>query len=518
MAQNGYNYPSPQNTLQPTDLSSSNNLGNSGVGPAYNAQATPSPAYGGASQGVSSAGIFGAKPNAAPSSPSFGGAATALPSSSAFGNKPNAIPPSSSFGNQAAYGKQPNAPSTFGSGQSFGGQSPYGSQSGAQIPFAGQSGVFGGSQASSGGFNRPSSLGGNVNAGGGNVLSASAAFDRNGDNRGVSSSFDRNDINSGNSASQGGGNDDGSYAGGDYSAIPGTAGVDYTIYSEIPKTSFDCKQQQFPGYYADVEAQCQVFHICALNTTFDFLCPNGTIFSQEHLVCVWWNQFDCNSAPSLYGNNAYIYDYSKTGGSPSAQNDLGSGSQGFDTQGLNYPTAPGQVSQSRPVAPSNPTNTFTSSSRGGGGGGIGAGIGGIGGIVGGIGGIGVPTGPIPSINNNYAGATQVTPRPFVDFNTVQPNLSGLNNLGGSGYQPPFVSPQQANIGPNPYGINQSPTESNLPFQINQSPSGPNAFATSPIPQSGGGSLPQSLDKPNRDSSTGILQSPPSSQYLPVRKS
>lgn len=78
-----------------------------------------------------------------------------------------------------------------------------------------------------------------------------------------------------------------------------------------------------PGYYADVEAQCQVFHICALNTTFNFLCPNGTIFSQEHLVCVWWNQFDCNSAPSLFGNNANIYDYSKNG-----QQSQGS-SQGF---------------------------------------------------------------------------------------------------------------------------------------------------------------------------------------------
>lgn len=62
-----------------------------------------------------------------------------------------------------------------------------------------------------------------------------------------------------------------------------------------------------------------MFHICALNTTFNFLCPNGTIFSQEHLVCVWWNQFDCNSAPNLYGNNAYIYDYSKTGQSQGGQ-------------------------------------------------------------------------------------------------------------------------------------------------------------------------------------------------------
>lgn len=82
-------------------------------------------------------------------------------------------------------------------------------------------------------------------------------------------------------SSQGGsGNsqNDGQYPGGDYSAIPGNPGVDYPVFSEIPQTSFDCKQQQFPGYYADVEAQCQVFHICALNTTFNFLCPNGTIF------------------------------------------------------------------------------------------------------------------------------------------------------------------------------------------------------------------------------------------------
>jgi len=100
---------------------------------------------------------------------------------------------------------------------------------------------------------------------------------------------------------------------GDYSAIPGEPEVDYPIFSEIPETSFDCNQQEYPGYYADVEARCQVFHICALNKTFNFLCPNGTIFSQETLVCVWWNQFDCNSAPGLYANNANLYDNSQVG-------------------------------------------------------------------------------------------------------------------------------------------------------------------------------------------------------------
>ncbi|TMW50051.1 hypothetical protein DOY81_004861, partial [Sarcophaga bullata] len=96
---------------------------------------------------------------------------------------------------------------------------------------------------------------------------------------------------------------------GDFSAIPGVPGVDYPIYSQVPQTNFDCAQQALPGYYSDIEAQCQAFHICALNRTYSFLCPNGTIFSQEVLVCIWWNQYDCASAPSLYANNAFIYDY-----------------------------------------------------------------------------------------------------------------------------------------------------------------------------------------------------------------
>lgn len=149
------------------------------------------------------------------------------------------------------------------------------------------------------------------NQGGGNI--GQSGFGGQNNNFGDSGDFNSN------ANSNGEGN-------GDYSAIPGQPGADYPIYTEIPKTSFDCKNQQLPGYYADVEAQCQVFHICALNRTFDFLCPNGTIFSQEHLVCVWWNQFDCNSAPALFGNNANIYDYSKNGQQNSNQG-------GFSGQG-----------------------------------------------------------------------------------------------------------------------------------------------------------------------------------------
>lgn len=133
---------------------------------------------------------------------------------------------------------------------------------------------------------------------------------------------------------------------GDYSAIPGEPEIDYPIYSEIPETSFDCNQQEFPGYYADVEARCQVFHICALNKTFNFLCPNGTIFSQETLVCVWWNQFDCNSAPGLYANNANLYDNSQQGGQPGAQGGIANDFAGPTGASGPYPAA------GRPQTPS----------------------------------------------------------------------------------------------------------------------------------------------------------------------
>ena len=40
--------------------------------------------------------------------------------------------------------------------------------------------------------------------------------------------------------------------------IPGDPGVDYPVFSEVPDTDFNCAQQEFPGIYTDVEAQCQV--------------------------------------------------------------------------------------------------------------------------------------------------------------------------------------------------------------------------------------------------------------------
>ena len=108
-------------------------------------------------------------------------------------------------------------------------------------------------------------------------------------------------------------------------AVPGVPGEDYPIYSEAPETAFSCDGQvdggewmihiaisfhddYFSGYYADEEAQCQVFHICTADgagglAKYSFLCPNGTLFNQNYFICDWWFNFDCAEAEGLYSLN-----------------------------------------------------------------------------------------------------------------------------------------------------------------------------------------------------------------------
>jgi hypothetical protein len=64
-----------------------------------------------------------------------------------------------------------------------------------------------------------------------------------------------------------------------------------------------------PGYYADVESGCQVFHICSRNSLKlknSFLCPNESIFNQELLTCDWWNNVDCSVSEKYYNLNIGI--------------------------------------------------------------------------------------------------------------------------------------------------------------------------------------------------------------------
>merc|ERR1712224_1032067 len=91
-------------------------------------------------------------------------------------------------------------------------------------------------------------------------------------------------------------------------AIPGVPGEDYPIYAEVPETAFACDGQVDGGYYADGEAECQVFHICTADgagglAKYSFLCPNGTIFNQNYFICDWWFNVDCAQAEDLYSLN-----------------------------------------------------------------------------------------------------------------------------------------------------------------------------------------------------------------------
>lgn len=89
--------------------------------------------------------------------------------------------------------------------------------------------------------------------------------------------------------------------------IFGIPGKDYPNFNEIPKTQFNCDSQLYPGYYADIESDCQMYHICQPGGRKDsFLCANGTIFNQERLVCEWWHNVDCSQAKAKYSVNEAV--------------------------------------------------------------------------------------------------------------------------------------------------------------------------------------------------------------------
>jgi len=94
-------------------------------------------------------------------------------------------------------------------------------------------------------------------------------------------------------------------------AVPGVPGEDYPIYAEVPESGFACDGQVDGGYYADPEAECQVFHICTADgagglAKYSFLCPNGTVFNQNYFICDWWFNFDCAEAETLFSKNDEI--------------------------------------------------------------------------------------------------------------------------------------------------------------------------------------------------------------------
>uniref|UniRef100_A0A182WC56 Chitin-binding type-2 domain-containing protein n=1 Tax=Anopheles minimus TaxID=112268 RepID=A0A182WC56_9DIPT len=87
--------------------------------------------------------------------------------------------------------------------------------------------------------------------------------------------------------------------------------VDYPAYDKIPSgLTFRCADRQ-PGYYADIETRCQVWHWCLpTGYMFSFLCPNGTVFNQ---VSISFKPLGLKVIPKVLHSNYHTVLFSSAG-------------------------------------------------------------------------------------------------------------------------------------------------------------------------------------------------------------
>ncbi|XP_017109997.2 uncharacterized protein ckd [Drosophila bipectinata] len=71
--------------------------------------------------------------------------------------------------------------------------------------------------------------------------------------------------------------------------------------------SFDCKRRSV-GFYADMEYNCQIFHMCdEEGNRIPHLCANETSFNQEYRICDWDYNFNCTESPKWFYLNELTY-------------------------------------------------------------------------------------------------------------------------------------------------------------------------------------------------------------------
>ncbi|XP_054157580.1 U-scoloptoxin(01)-Er1a-like [Oppia nitens] len=81
-------------------------------------------------------------------------------------------------------------------------------------------------------------------------------------------------------------------------------------WADLPDTEFhfDCKNRAI-GFYADMEFNCQVFHICdAFGRRVSMICPNETAFNQEYRVCDWEYNVNCPDSETFFYLNDLTYE------------------------------------------------------------------------------------------------------------------------------------------------------------------------------------------------------------------
>ncbi|XP_055383542.1 U-scoloptoxin(01)-Er1a isoform X2 [Condylostylus longicornis] len=71
--------------------------------------------------------------------------------------------------------------------------------------------------------------------------------------------------------------------------------------------SFDCTHRPV-GFYADIEYNCQIFHMCdEEGNRIPHLCANETSFNQEYRICDWDYNFNCTESSKWFYLNELTY-------------------------------------------------------------------------------------------------------------------------------------------------------------------------------------------------------------------
>ncbi|KAH0946748.1 hypothetical protein HN011_006475 [Eciton burchellii] len=83
-----------------------------------------------------------------------------------------------------------------------------------------------------------------------------------------------------------------------------------TLIRENIVDTFSC-QDRIYGYYADMENECQIFHVCMPQTRtairWSFICPAETVFNQATFVCTQTeSSIPCEESEKYYALNEEI--------------------------------------------------------------------------------------------------------------------------------------------------------------------------------------------------------------------
>nr|CAD7571473.1 unnamed protein product [Timema californicum] len=75
----------------------------------------------------------------------------------------------------------------------------------------------------------------------------------------------------------------------------------------LPQSKFDCTTKN-TGYYADEGLNCEVFHYCHDNAKHSWVCPEGFLFHQVHLICMPPSGENiCKQSSQYHFVNDYLY-------------------------------------------------------------------------------------------------------------------------------------------------------------------------------------------------------------------